>query len=142
MEDYKLHKINANTHSKNTTNLKMLEKEAFTRKPINKVSRIEIVNYLNKLAEYSPTTIKERFRIIKRAFDCAYSQNIIKDNYMDGYNAVEKPKTKVNNIVPKKIALTLDKERQVCYKMLENSLLDVELKKSIKIYFYCYLQQE
>lgn len=113
MEDYKLHKINANTHSKNTTNLKMLEKEAFTTKPINKVSRIEIVNYLNELAEYSPTTIKERFRIIKRAFDYSYSQNLIKDNFMDGYNAVEKPKTKVNNIVPKKIALTLDKERKL-----------------------------
>ena len=69
MEDYKLHKINANTHSKNNTNIKMLKKEAFTTKPINKVSRIEIVDYLNKLAEYSPTTIKERFRIIKRAFD-------------------------------------------------------------------------
>lgn len=113
IEDYKLHKINSNTHSKNNANLKMLEKEAFTTKPINNVSRIEIVNYLNKLAEYSPTTIKERFRIIKRAFGYAYNQNIIKDNYMGGYNAVEKPKTKVNNIVPKKIALTLDKERQL-----------------------------
>lgn len=112
-EDYKLHKINGNTHSKNTTNLKMLEKEAFTTKPINKVSRMEIVNYLNKLAEYSPTTIKERFRIIKRAFDYAYSQNLIRDNFMDGYNAVEKPKTKVIKAVPKKIALTLDKERQL-----------------------------
>ena len=113
MEDYKLHKINANTHSKNNTNIKMLKKEAFTTKPINKVSRIEIVDYLNKLAEYSPTTIKERFRIIKRAFDYAYSQNLIRDNFMDGYNAVEKPKTKVIKVVPNVIALTLDKERQL-----------------------------
>lgn len=113
MEDYKLHKINANTHSKNTTNLKMLEKETFTTKPINKVSRMEIIDYLNKLAEYSPTTIKERFRIIKRAFDYAYNQNMIKDNFMSGYNAIEKPRTKVTKVVPKKIALTLDKERQL-----------------------------
>lgn len=113
MEDYKLHKINSNTHSKNNTNLKMIEKEPFTKKPINKVSRIEIIDYLNKLAEYSPTTIKERFRIIKRAFDYAYSQNMIKDNFMSGYNAIEKPKTKVTKIVQNVIALTLDKEKQL-----------------------------
>lgn len=94
IEDYKLHKINASTHSKNNTNLKMLKREAFATKPINKVQRMEIVNYLNELAKYSPTTIKERFRVIKRAFDCAYSQNLIKENYMDGFNAIEKPKTK------------------------------------------------
>ena len=113
MEDYKLHKINSNTYNKNTTNLKMLEKSAFTTKPINKVSRLEIVDYLNELAEYSPTTIKERYRIIKRAFDYAYSQNLIKDNYMDGYNAIEKPKTKVAKVVPQRIALTLEKEKQL-----------------------------
>lgn len=112
-EDYKLHKINGNTHSKNTTNMKMLKKESFTTKPINKVSRIEIVDYLNKLAEYSPTTIKERYRIIKRAFDYAYSQNLIKENFMNGYNAIEKPKTKVIKVVPKKIALTLEKEKRL-----------------------------
>lgn len=113
MEDYKLHKINASTHNKNITNLKMLEKEAFTTKPINKVSRSEIVDYLNELAKYSPTTIKERYRIIKRAFDYAYDQNLIKDNFMAGYNLIEKPKTKVVNVVPKKISLTLDKEKQL-----------------------------
>lgn len=112
MEDYQLHKINSNTHSKNNTNLKMIEKESFTTKPINKVSRMEIVEYLNKLAEYSPTTIKERFRIIKRAFDYAYSQNMIKDNFLQGYNAIEKPKTKVIKVAPDVISLTLDEERQ------------------------------
>lgn len=113
MEDYKLHKIGNNTHSKNNTNLKMIEKESFTRKPINKVSRIEIINYLNELAEYSPTTIKERYRIIKRAFDYAYNQNMIKDNFMSGYNAIEKPKTTVNNIIQSVIALTLDEEKKL-----------------------------
>ena len=113
MEDYKLHKINSNTHSKNNTNLKMIEKESFTKKPINKVSRMEIIDYLNKLAEYSPTTIKERYRIIKRALDYAYNQNLIRDNFMSGYNAIEKPKTKINKVVPNIIALTLDKERQL-----------------------------
>lgn len=113
MEDYKLHKINSNTHNKNNTNLKMIEKESFTTKPINKVSRMEIIDYLNELAEYSPTTIKERYRIIKRAFDYAYSQNMIRDNFMSGYNAIEKPRTKVIKVVPDVIALTLDKERQL-----------------------------
>lgn len=112
MEDYKLHKVGNNTNSKNNTNLRMIEKETFTTKPINKVSRIEIVDYLNKLAEYSPTTIKERYRIIKRAFDYAYSQNMIKDNFMSGYNAIEKPKTKVVKVAPDVIALSLDEERQ------------------------------
>ena len=113
MEDYKLHKINSNTHSKNNTNFKMIEMESFTTKPINKVSRMEIIDYLNELAEYSPTTIKERYRIIKRAFDYAYSQNMIRDNFMSGYNAIEKPRTKVTKVVPNVIALTLDKERQL-----------------------------
>ena len=113
MEDYKLHIINSNTHNKNNTNFKMIEKESFTTKPINKVSRMEIIDYLNELAEYSPTTIKERYRIIKRAFDYAYSQNMIRDNFMSGYNAIEKPRTKVTKVVPNVIALTLDKERQL-----------------------------
>lgn len=113
MEDYKLHRINSNTHNKNNTNFKMIEKESFTTKPINKVSRMEIIDYLNELTEYSPTTIKERYRIIKRAFDYAYSQNMIRDNYMSGYNAIEKPRTKVAKVVPNVIALTLDKERQL-----------------------------
>lgn len=112
-EDYKLNKIGANTNNKNMTNLRMLKKEAFTTKPINKVKRIEIVNYLDELAKYSKTTIKERFRIIRRAYEYAYSKNIIKENFMEGYNAIEKPKTKVVEVVPKKIALTLDKERQL-----------------------------
>ena len=112
-EDYKLHKIIANTHNKNMTNLRMLEKEAFATKPINKVKRMEIIDYLNKLAEYSPTTIKERFRIIRRAFDYAYNKNLIKDNFMDGYNAIEKPKTKIKKVVPPKIALNLEKEREL-----------------------------
>ena len=58
------------------TNLKMLKKEKFATKPINQVSRKEIVDYLDELARYSPTTIKERFRIIKRAFDYAYNKNL------------------------------------------------------------------
>lgn len=119
-EDYQLNKVIANTHNKNMTNLKMLKKEKFATKPINQVSRKEIVDYLDELARYSPTTIKERFRIIKRAFDYAYNKNLIKDNFMEGYNSIEKPKTKVNKIVPPKIALNLEKERELI-NYLENT---------------------
>ena len=112
-EDYKLHKIGANTNNKNMTNIRMLKKEAFATKPINKVKRIEIINYLDNLAKYSKTTIKERFRIIRRSFEYAYSQNIIRENFMEGYNAIEKPKPEVIEVVPKKIALTMEKERQL-----------------------------
>ena len=113
IEDYKLHKIIANTHNKNMTNIRMLEKEKFTSKPINKVKREEIVNFFDKLSQYSPTTIKERYRIIKRAFDTAYHNNLIKENFMDGYNAIEMPKAKVIKIVPPKIALTLEDEKKL-----------------------------
>ncbi len=92
--------------------------------------------YLNKLAEYSPTTIKERFRIIKRAFDYAYSQNMIKDNFMSGYNAIEKPKTKVTKIVQNVIALTLDKEKQLIDYLETTPIYNCKHK----YYFYYYLQ--
>lgn len=112
-EDYKLHRIRANTYSKNNTNIRMLKKEAFANKPINKLNRAEIIDYLDRLAQYSPTTIKERYRIIKRAYEYAYNNNIIKENYMEGYNAIEKPKTQAVKTVQPKISLTLEDEKKL-----------------------------
>ena len=69
---------------------------------INKVKRKEIINYLDELVKYSKTTIKERFRIIRRFFEYDYSQNIIKENFIEGYNTIEKLKTEKVEVVPKK----------------------------------------
>ena len=89
----------------------MLKQEKFATKPINKVTRMEIIDYLEVLSHNSPTTIKERYRIIKRAFDYAYNKDIIRENFMDGYNPIGKPKSKVSKPVPSIIALSLEKEK-------------------------------
>lgn len=41
------------------------------------------------------------------------SFKITKENFMNGYNAIEKPKTKVIKVVPRKIALTLENEKRL-----------------------------
>lgn len=58
-EDYKLGKIIKATHKRKSDTIKKLSKENFTNKPISKVTRDEVVKYLESLKNYSKSTIKQ-----------------------------------------------------------------------------------
>ena len=91
--------------------LKQIGNASFARKPIAKVTRDEVVNYLAKLKTYSKTTIKQNYELLCMGFGEAYHQQIINDNFLDGYKRIEKPKSEYNG--HHRIALTIDEQRKL-----------------------------
>ena len=78
-EDYKLGKIIKATHKRKSDTIKKLVKEKFTNKPISKVTRDEVVKYLENLKNYSKSTIKQNYELLCMAFGQAKYENIITD---------------------------------------------------------------
>ena len=110
-EDYKLGKIIKATYKRKSDTIKKLAKEKFTNKPISKVTRDEVVKYLESLKNYSKSTIKQTYELICMAFGQAKYENIITDNFMDGYNRVEKPKSEYKS--HHRVSLTVDEQKKL-----------------------------
>ena len=68
-EQFKLNHIKPNTYKRKMATLKNLEKTSFANKPIAKVTREEVVNYLAKLKSYSKSTIKQNYELLCMGFD-------------------------------------------------------------------------
>lgn len=108
-EALKLGKINKNTYSTNLASLKRLQKEKIAYKPINKISRLDIINYFDSIRDYSASTIKKQFEIVSQAFTYAYYQKLINTNFFEGYNKIEMPSS---NVISEPItALTIEEEK-------------------------------
>ncbi len=110
-EDYKLGKIIKATHKRKSDTIKKLVKEKFTNKPISKVTRDEVVKYLENLKNYSKSTIKQNYELLCMAFGQAKYENIITDNFMEGYNRVEKPKSEYKS--HHRVSLTVDEQKKL-----------------------------
>lgn len=110
-EDYKLGKIIKATYKRKSDTIKKLSKEKFTNKPISKVTRDEVVNYLEGLRYYSTSTIKQNYELLCMAFGQAKYENIIADNFMEGYNRIEKPKSEYKS--HHRVALTVDEQKKL-----------------------------
>ena len=110
-EDYKLGKIIKATHKRKSDTIKKLSKEKFTNKPISKVTRDEVVKYLESLKNYSKSTIKQNYELLCMAFGQAKYENIITDNFMEGYNRVEKPKSEYKS--HHRVSLTVDEQKKL-----------------------------
>lgn len=121
-EDYRLGKIKESTYKRKLDTLKKLKLENFTNKPISKVTRDEVINYLESLRNYSKSTIKQNYEEICMAFGKAKYENIISYNFMEGYNRVEKPKS--NFTKKERIALTIEEQ-----KILVNYLTNIDYSK-------------
>lgn len=110
-EQFKLGQIKESTYKRKLDTLKQLEdKTSFINKPIAKVCRADVVNYLSKLKSYSKTTIKQNYELICMGFGEAYHQGIIQDNFMSGYKRVKKPKSEYKG--HHRIALTIEEQRK------------------------------
>jgi integrase len=120
-EDYKLGKIIKSTYKRKSDTIKKLKTEKFTNKPISKVTRDEVIRYLESLKCYSKSTIKQNYELLCMAFGQAKYENIITDNFMEGYNRVEKPKSDYKG--HHRIALTVEEQKK-----LVNHLNNVEYK--------------
>ena len=121
-ESFRLGKIKSSTYKRKTDTMKKISQQKFTLKPIFKVTREDIIKYLEELRSYSTSTIKQVYEELCMAFGQAKYQNIITDNFMDGYNRVEKPKS--NLIKNKRSSLTLDEQ-----KTLVNYLTNISFEK-------------
>lgn len=110
-EQFKLNRIKESTYKRKLDTLKQIEKESFANKPIAKVIRNDIVNYLSKIKVYSKTTIKQNYELLCMGFGEAYHQQIIQDNFMAGYKRIEKPKSEYNGHHRK--ALSIDEQKKL-----------------------------
>ena len=110
-EDYKLGKIIKATYKRKSDTIKRLAKEKFTNKPISQVTRDEVVKYLESMKNYSKSTIKQNYELLCMAFGQAKYENIITDNFMEGYNRVEKPKSEYKSHHRK--SLTVDEQKRL-----------------------------
>lgn len=110
-EDYKLGKIIDSTLKRKTDTLKKLRQEAFANKPIAKVTRDEILNYLESLREYSHSTIKQNYELLCMAFGQASYEHIITDNFLSGWKRIEKPRSSYKS--HHRIALTIDEQKKL-----------------------------
>lgn len=110
-EQFKLNRIKQSTYKRKLDTLKQIENASFARKPIAKVTRDEVVNYLAKLKTYSKTTIKQNYELLCMGFGEAYHQQIIKENFLAGYKRIEKPKSEYNG--HHRIALTIEEQRKL-----------------------------
>lgn len=110
-EQYKLNDIIQSTYNRKLGTLKQISKESFANKPISKVTREEIVNYLSRLSKYSVSTIKQVYELLCIGYGEAGHQNIIENNFLDGYKRVNKPKSEYKSNDKK--ALTINEERKL-----------------------------
>lgn len=102
-------KISKNTYKTNMASLKRLQNHKLAFKPVNKVSRMDILNYFESIRNYSTSTIKKQFEIVAQAFTYAYYQKLINQNFFEGYNKIEMPSS---NVVSEPIAaLTIEEEK-------------------------------
>lgn len=131
-EQYKLNKIIQSTHKRKSDTLKQIAKEPFANKPIAKVTREDIVNYLSYLSKYSKSTIKQNYELLCMGFADAKYQGIIEDNFMDGYKRVSKPESEY--ISNEKKALTIQEE-----KILVDYLNSVSYEKCNNKYLFLLL---
>ena len=110
-EQFKLNKIDKSTLKRKTDTLTKLAKTNFSNKPIAKVTRDEVVNYLASLSKYSTSTIKQIYELLCMGFGEAEYQKIISENFMTGYKRVEKPKSEY--VSHKRKSLTIEEERKL-----------------------------
>lgn len=109
-EQFKLNRIKESTYKRKLDTMKKLENASFANKPIAKVNREDVVNYLASLKNYSKTTIKQNYELLCMGFGEAYHQKIIENNFLDGYKRIEKPKSEYEG--HHRIALTIEEQRK------------------------------
>ena len=121
----KIGEIGDSTINKYEDDLKRLSEEKFAKKPITKVTKMELEEYLNKLKRnYSETVCKEDYMLIRDAYKLAELKGIDVPHYFEGLNKLSRPKSSKTPKTKIKKSLTLDEEQAFV-----NYLIDVPYYK-------------
>lgn len=110
-EDYRLGNIKKATRKRKLDTMKKIQQEKFANKPISKVTRDDVIKYLESLKQYSASTIKQNYELICMAFGQASYEHIINENFMAGWKRVEKPKSEYKDHHRK--SLTIVEQRKL-----------------------------
>lgn len=112
LEDNKYRKgrIGGNAYNTNMCTLNRIKGSSFANTPIEKVTKEQIENFLEKEREKSNSLIKKDYSMLRRIYNYAIDNMYIQKNYFAGINPIEMPKSKKPD---KKVqALTLTEQRK------------------------------
>ena len=89
----KKEEIKPNSYVRLMETIKTLSTMKFSNIPIQKVTKNQIVAFLESERYKSNSVLKKEYREIKKAFDYACYKKIITENYFDGYERIKCPKS-------------------------------------------------
>src|SRR5699024_9130694 len=90
---YRMGKTKANAYNTNMSTLARIKKYKFANIPIDRVTRKQIEDFLQEERVKSNTTIKKDYRMLKYVYDYASHRMYIINNFFEGINAIERPKS-------------------------------------------------
>ena len=86
-------KIKANAYNTNMSTLARIKKYKFANIPIDRVTRKQIEDFLQEERVKSNSTIKKDYRMLKYVYEYASHRMYIINNFFEGINAIERPKS-------------------------------------------------
>ena len=90
---YRMGKTKANAYNTNMSTLARIKKYKFANIPIDRVTRKQIEDFLQKERVKSNSTIKKDYRMLKYVYEYASHRMYIINNFFEGINAIERPKS-------------------------------------------------
>lgn len=90
---YRMGKTKANAYNTNMSTLARIKKYKFANIPIDRVTRKQIEDFLQEERVKSNSTIKKDYRMLKYVYEYASHRMYIINNFFEGINAIERPKS-------------------------------------------------
>ena len=90
---YKIGKTKENSYLTNIATIERIKKSEFANISINKVTKKQIEDFLQTERVKSNATIKKEYRMLKHVYEYAKYKKYILNNYFEGINSIEKPKS-------------------------------------------------
>ena len=90
---YRMGKTKANAYNTNMSTLTRIKKYKFANIPIDRVTRKQIEDFLQEERVKSNSTIKKDYRMLKYVYEYASHRMHIINNFFEGINAIERPKS-------------------------------------------------
>ena len=90
---YRMGKTKANAYNTNMSTLARIKKCKFANIPIDRVTRKQIEDFLQEERVKSNSTIKKDYRMLKYVYEYASHRMHIINNFFEGINAIERPKS-------------------------------------------------